>query len=310
MASKKRAGKRPAPPEPWHARVLPWARMALGLMFLVAGASKAVDPWSFLTALGSYGVPSALRVPVAVALPAVEIVVGVLLLAGWATRLASAAAGVMLALFIVAIGYGAWLGTLEECGCFGPFIQRSPRDAALIDLVMAGIAYAVWRGAKTTGSALAGWRAATVAGVGLMAIAAASINIAAGPSGIAAVGGALDARSVDLSTGEHLLYLFHYECPHCAEMSPRVAEYTRDAALPPVVGVTFRTPQSEVDRYLQQYGMSIPVRVLPPQQFVSITGEGAVPQLVYLRDGEIVRTWLGLLPEAPELRAALRADAD
>ena len=137
------------------------------------------------------------------------------------------------------------------------------------------------------------------------------VNIAAGPTGLAAVsGGALDPRSVDLQRGEHLLYMFHYECPHCAEMSPRVAEYTRDGALPPVVGLTFLTPQSEVDRYLQRYGMSIPVQVLPPQQFTSITGEGAVPQLVYLRDGEIVRTWLGLLPEAAELRDALRDGAD
>jgi uncharacterized membrane protein YphA (DoxX/SURF4 family) len=310
MASKKRAGKRPPPPEHWSTRVIPWARMALGLMFVVAGASKAVDPWSFLSALGSYGVPSALRVPIAVALPAAELVVGVMLLAGWATRMASAVAGAMLAIFILAIGYGAWIGSLEECGCFGPFIQRSPRDAALIDLVMAGLAFAVWRASAATKVALQGWKAATVAGVGLMAIAAAAINVAAGPTGLAAVGGALDASTVDLSTGEHLLYLFHYECPHCAEMSPRVAEYTRDPSLPPVVGVTFRTPQSEVDRYLQKYGMSIPVRVLPPQQFVSITGEGAVPQLVYLRDGEIVRTWLGLLPEAPELRQTLRSGAD
>ena len=169
MASKKRAGKRPPPPEPWQARVLPWARMALGVMFLVAGASKAIDPWSFLTALGSYGVPSALRVPIAVGLPAIELVVGVMLLFGWATRMASAAAGVMLAIFIVAIGYGAWLGSLEECGCFGPFIQRSPRDAALIDLVMAGLAFAVWRGSKAARPLLQGWRAATVAGIGLVA---------------------------------------------------------------------------------------------------------------------------------------------
>ena len=260
MASKKRAGKRPTPPtaQPWYERVLPWARLALGVMFVVAGASKVVDPWSFLTALGSYGVPSALRVPIAIALPAVELVVGVMLLFGWATRLASAAAGVMLAMFIVAIGYGVWLGTLEECGCFGPFIQRSPRDAALIDLVMAGMAFAVWGWSKAAGAAIQGWRGATVAGIGLMAIAAASINVAAGPSGIAAVGGALDPRSVDLTTGEHLLYLFHYECPHCAEMSPRVAGYTKDPALPPVTGVTFRTPQSEVDRFLQRRFVSKP----------------------------------------------------
>jgi uncharacterized membrane protein YphA (DoxX/SURF4 family) len=312
MANKKRSGKKPPPPAHWTTKVGPWARIALGVMFVVAGGSKAIDPWSFLSALGSYGVPEALKVPIAVTLPSIELVVGVMLLFGWATRLASSAAAVMLVGFIAAIGYGSWLGSLEECGCFGPFIQRSPGEAALIDLVMLGLAGLVWWLSRDARPTLQGWRSLTVAGLGLAAIAVAAVNISAGPTGLAAVaagdgesGGAEDMRSVDLQRGEHLLYLFHYECPHCAEMSPRVAEYTKDPSLPPVVGITFRTPKSVLDNYLAKYGMSIPAQVLPPQQFISITGEGAVPQLVHLRDGEIVRTWLGLLPEAAELRREL-----
>ena len=208
----------------------------------------------------------------------------------------------MMVLFIGAIGYGVWLGTLEECGCFGPFIQRSPRDAALIDIVMLAVAVGVWHVSPARKLVLAGWRGATLAGLGLASIAVATVLVVSGPTG---VGGALDMRSIDLREGEHLLYLFHYECPHCAEMSPRVAEYAKDPTLPPLVGLTFRTPQDELDKYLSQYGMSIPAQVLPPNQFVSITGEGAVPQLVYVRDGRVQRSWLGLLPMVDELREEL-----
>lgn len=283
-----------------------WGRVALGLMFLVAGVGKTLDPWSFLSALGSYGVPEVLRTPVAMTLPAIEVVVGVLLVAGWATRFAAAAAAVMMAMFIAAIGYGVWLGTLEECGCFGPFIQRSPRDAALIDLAMLAVAIAVWKVVPARKTVLAGWRGATLAGLGLASIAITTVLVVSGPTGVSAVsGGALDMRSVNLREGEHLLYLFHYECPHCAEMSPRVAEYAKDPTLPPVVGLTFRTPEDELDRYLQKYGMSIPAQVLAPQQFIGITGEGAVPQLVYVRDGRVQRSWLGLLPMVDELREEL-----
>lgn len=283
-----------------------WARLALGVMFLVAGVGKVFDPLSFISALGSYGVPEALRAPIAMVLPALEVLVGGMLVAGWATRAAAAAAAGLMVLFIAAIGYGVWLGTLEECGCFGPFIQRSPRDAALIDLAMLAVAAALWRYGPSTRTAFGGWRGATLAGVGLASIAIASVLVVSGPTGVPVmVGGALDMRSVDLRQGEHLLYLFHYECPHCAEMSPRVASYTQDPSLPPVVGLTFRTPQDEMDRYLRKYGMAIPAQVLQPQEFLGITGEGAVPQLVYVRNGKVERSWLGLLPEIEELHEEL-----
>lgn len=282
-----------------------WARVAVGVMFLVAGVGKTFDPMSFLSALGSYGVPEASRAPIAMILPALEIVVGALLVAGWATRTAAAAATGMMALFIGAIGYGVWLGTLEECGCFGPFIQRSPRDAALIDLAMLVLAIAVWSYSPVRKIALANWRGAALAGLGLASISIAMVLGVSGSTGVVAVGGALDMRSVDLRQGEHLLYLFHYECPHCAEMSPRVAEYTRDPELPPVVGLTFRTPADELDRYLKKYGLAIPAQELEPQEFLRITGEGSVPQLVYVRDGKVQRSWLGLLPLVDELRQAI-----
>ena len=134
-----------------------------------------------------------------------------------------------------------------------------------------------------------------------------------GPSGlraIRAVPADEELRGLDLASGEYLLYLFHHECPHCAEMSPRVAAYSHEADLPPVVGLTFLTSRSDIDRYRQRYDLRMPVQVMPPQMFTRVTGEGGVPQLVYLRDGEIERTWIGILPEVAALRRTLAALRD
>ncbi len=280
----------------------------LGLMFLIAGVAKVLDPWSFLGSLGGYGVPGWMRTPVALVLPAVEVGVAVMLLVRWRVRLAATVAAALMTVFLVAIGYGWAAGTLDECGCFGPMMEREPRDAFLMDLAFMAIAVGVcvW---TPVARSRADWRAATLGIASVAALGMSFVGYNSGPSGAsaAALGRTMDMREVDLERGEHLLYLFHHECPHCAAMSPRVSEYTKDAALPPVVGLTFETSGGDVNSYRERYDLQMPVQVLPPQTFVRVTGEGSVPQLVYLRDGETVEVWRGILPPPAELRRDLRA---
>jgi len=308
MASKKKSSNRDR-----SAGVSTAVRLAgwiLAALFLVAGISKVIDPWTFIASLGAYGVPASLRVPIAILLPAGEVLLGVLFLAGWHLRKAGAIAAALMAVFIVAVGFGWWNGTLEECGCFGPFLERSPRDAILLDVVFLGLAVWIWYGSASAKKvALKTGQVGALAGIGIAAFAVSSVMYMAAPTAIDAateVSGDRDARAVDLSQGEHLLYLFHYECPHCAEMSPRVVTYIDDPTLPPLLAVTFDTPEAELERYRETHGLTVPVQVLEPRAFVRITGEGAVPQLVYVREGRIERTWLGVLPEREELVRELR----
>ena len=291
-------------------RLLSWAPIALGVLFLVAGVSKAFDPFSFQTALGSYGVPEAFHYSIALVLPTVEIIVAIMLLANWGRRMAALASLGMLAVFVVSISYGWARGTLEECGCFGPLLERSPAEALLIDLLFVGMAAAVWMDPGKKPLPMDGWRPMLLGFVGLVGLAMTGQFLAAGPGGLGAItpSGGPDMRAVDLTQGEHLLYLFHYECPACAQVSPRVATFSRDPSLPPVVGVTFRTPSRELDNYRAKYGMDIPIEVLEGQAFVGITGDGSVPQLAFVRDGEIVRVWKGSneIPGITELRRSLR----
>ena len=304
MPSSKASSSGPA----WANLIRSFGPVILGLLFLVAGIAKVLDPWSFLGSLGGYGVPGWMRTPVALVLPAVEVGVGVMLLLRWQVRLAATVAAALMAVFLVAVGYGWAAGTLQECGCFGPMMEREPRDAFLMDLAFMLIALGVCVWTPATRSRT-DWRAAALAIASFAALGMSFVGYTSGPSGAsaAALGRTMDMREVDLERGEHLLYLFHHECPHCAAMSPRVSEYTKDGALPPVVGLTYETSGSDVNSYRKRYDLQVPVQVLPPQTFIRITGEGSVPQLVYLRDGETVRVWKGILPEPAELRRSLRA---
>lgn len=96
------------------------ARLATGAVWLVAGALKLPDPAASVRAVRAYDLLPEPMVPtVGHLLPVLEVVVGVLLLAGALTRGAAAVSAVLSVAFIIAIA-SAWARGLEiDCGCFG-----------------------------------------------------------------------------------------------------------------------------------------------------------------------------------------------
>jgi uncharacterized membrane protein YphA (DoxX/SURF4 family) len=124
------------------------ARFVLGGVFLVAGVLKAIDPQSSVTAVRAYQLlPTSLATIVGWGLPFAEIALGLLLLAGIATRAVAAAAAILLVVFIAAVVSVAARGLSIDCGCFGGGGEVAPGQTAYgIELVRdAGLLLlAVW----------------------------------------------------------------------------------------------------------------------------------------------------------------------
>jgi uncharacterized membrane protein YphA (DoxX/SURF4 family) len=102
----------------------PWvstaARAVLGGVFLVAGALKVADPQASVAAVRAYQLlPAELGTAVGWGLPFAEIAVGLLVLAGLATRAAATTAAGMLLVFVAAVASAAVRGLSIDCGCFG-----------------------------------------------------------------------------------------------------------------------------------------------------------------------------------------------
>ncbi|MCX8090477.1 MAG: DoxX family membrane protein [Verrucomicrobiae bacterium] len=95
-------------------------RWILGALLVWAALSKIANPLEFYSGVAAYQVPLpgfALRAT-AVVLPWLELICGLLLLAGLWTRAAAAWALVLFVVFTVATGQ-AWARGLEiSCGCF------------------------------------------------------------------------------------------------------------------------------------------------------------------------------------------------
>lgn len=132
----------------WCYGVLRWI---LGIVFICSGAVKLIQPQTFAVLIDAYGLlPDVLLMPVAVILPALEVIAGAGLLVD--SRGSLGAITSMLVLFVLILSYGIHMGLDVDCGCFGPDDPESQafhglRPALYRDMAMlAAIAYLyIWR---------------------------------------------------------------------------------------------------------------------------------------------------------------------
>jgi uncharacterized membrane protein YphA (DoxX/SURF4 family) len=101
---------------PWLATIL---RLGLAVVFAWAAIPKIANPDAAVISVRAYQLlPEPAVHAVAWGLPFVELALAALLLAGIGTRMAATAAGLLLAVYVVAIA-SAWARGLRiDCGCF------------------------------------------------------------------------------------------------------------------------------------------------------------------------------------------------
>lgn len=92
-------------------------RICLGVVFVISGWSKLMDPQSFVFIIQAYGlVADSLLLPVAIGLSLLELLSGIALIIDIQYALTTIAG--LIVLFMLILGYGLWLGLDVDCGCF------------------------------------------------------------------------------------------------------------------------------------------------------------------------------------------------
>jgi uncharacterized membrane protein YphA (DoxX/SURF4 family) len=109
-----------SPPPPVLAWLSTAARLLLGVVWLVAGASKITDLDASVRAVRAYRLlPETAAQVVGAGLPVVELLLGALLVVGVAVRAVALVSAVLMLAFVVGIA-SAWARGLRiDCGCFG-----------------------------------------------------------------------------------------------------------------------------------------------------------------------------------------------
>ncbi len=94
------------------------ARVILGGMFILAGMAKIADPELFAKQIADYQILPHILINIsAIALPWIEVVAGLFLIAGIRLKANAVIMGLMLIVFIIAISYALILGLDNDCGC-------------------------------------------------------------------------------------------------------------------------------------------------------------------------------------------------
>lgn len=101
-------------------------RIIVGAMFVVVGLAKVADPVLFAKEITNYNLMPDFSINIfAIVLPWVELISGLLLIAGVRIRANAVIIGAMLIMFIIAVA-SAWARGLNiNCGCFSHIAQET-----------------------------------------------------------------------------------------------------------------------------------------------------------------------------------------
>jgi uncharacterized membrane protein YphA (DoxX/SURF4 family) len=119
-------------------------RLALGGVFIFAAVPKIIAPEKFAQAISNYRMlPNEWLNLLAITLPWVELLAGILLVVGAWVRASAWAVTGMCVMFLVAISSAVSRGLNIDCGCFGTVSGRRIGLASLaFDIALLGMA--VW----------------------------------------------------------------------------------------------------------------------------------------------------------------------
>ncbi|MCH7529367.1 MAG: DoxX family membrane protein [Candidatus Marinimicrobia bacterium] len=278
------------PPFPgWTHWPVAAGRILLGIMFIFSGLAKVMDAQTFLNTLPLYNVPDWTSVPAAL-MPAVEVALGVALLAGMAPALVALSTIGLLAAFSVLLVAGILGGELETCGCFGAYLQTSPQLALLRNLILVLVAVAVWYYHRREESSWRAWQVGLLMAVLLLAgtYTGYTIQAPAQDDSLAQVGELFPIEGLLEEEfpleGENLVFVFAVNCEHCWNAVNNVKELASRSGLP-MLGVTL-SPAYEIDRFVREFGIDFPIYRYDQQSFFEAFHTW--PALYYLQEGTIV----------------------
>ena len=286
------------------------ARILMGLLFVVAGAAKSIDPVVFyweavsyleLVEIGREAWPPIGRM--ALVLAPLEVLVGVALIIGWRPRLALPAATGMMVLFLAITGL-AWYRQADiDCGCFGTLVKRTPGEAFIEDAVMLGLLLTAWRWGTARWTA-SRWKGSPSLAVGAGAVAAAVLVFGFAPqsdrvansdlqAGVRLTGIELTgADGIDLSEGRYLVELFSPRCGRCKTAVPKLNRWAGTPGVPRIVALNEYPPDDEsLKDFIRQTGPRFEIASISSSDWMRLTWRHGWPRLAYVEDGVIRRVW-------------------
>jgi uncharacterized protein YjeT (DUF2065 family) len=297
----------------WRYRVSRFLAIAVGLVLLVAGVLKAVDPELFIRQIKAYGIiqERALLMVSAWGLIVLECGLGTALILLYRPRIVMPLTAFLFLIFTGVTGW-AWLtGATQDCGCYGAWIQHTPGQAVIENLVLLGTTVLAWMGCRRTQTSqtrVKAWAVTIACLIGL------AMPVAFGlptwginnsdpeppefdPVRVHGVG------DVDLNTGGYLIVLMGTDCLHCQEAIPELNMLSDNPDLPMLIALCTSKEADCID-FTEEFLPVFPIGHISDDLFWRLLSDGDLPRTILLQDGRIRQVWDQTVPTRDGIQAA------
>jgi hypothetical protein len=313
--------------------------IALGVLFIVSAALKALDVYGFAVQVAAYGIvrDPTKTLALAYTMIGLEAVLGAALLGGirFGGVTIMFTAGLLVG-FTALIAYAWAFKGLANCGCFGSYVKTGPGASIAKNLVLLALAGLVWRGTRVVPStflpaaadqtaptvktaARGSNRRLTLAGLGILVVVG-SLGLGKpapkpiNPPNVLTKAGDratgpfaefvpdLGGAPVPLAQGEFFVAMLSASCDHCRAVTQSLNDLTQTPGVPPIAALMLGT-EEEMKDYMGATNPQFPIQTLEVLKFMSLLADGVQnpPDFFIIRDGAIVRHLAAEEPTYEEL---------
>lgn len=291
----------------------------IGLILLTAGLLKATDIGLFIRQIKSYGIiTNSVFVAVgAWAIIVLECTLGTALLISYRPRVALP---ITIGLMLIFMGANIWAwfkGGVEDCGCFGAWVKRTPAEGVFEGIILLTAAFIAWinlRHVRINQARFRAWivTSACVIGLGLPMAFGISISQFRDPQSNTIEAELLRVTlkrldKIELNHGSYLIVLLDTECVHCQESVIDLNILTDDPDLPKVIALC-PNDENQRKKFVEEFQPAFPIFRIKESIFWNLLGVGDVPRIILYRNQHIQKIWDQTTPHEDVIRKSILSE--
>jgi len=276
-----------------RAIILNIASSLVGGYFIVSGIGKLLDMEQLIETVQIYGVPSPLSY-VAILLPPMEIIIGLLVLLSATRKPSSSIMCLLLLIFTGAYLYAHLFKGVQKCGCSGrfSFLDKNFPQLLAVNAVLFLLSSGIFVMTEKHSGTLGHLQKLSIIMVVVLALTT---------GGVFAVkffehnnGKLIDdnARSTPFSQtlsvnrdSTYALFFYDTSCPHCWDAVGTVESLQSQKVVDEVIGFTFGD-DSSVARFERLFHPKFATELLPVERFYTLID--SVPAIIFISDDSVI----------------------
>jgi len=283
----------------------------IGVIFLVSGLAKVIDSEGFIESLFQFGLGNLSFI--APILSPVEILLGLGLLLHYQIKTISWIVFWLTILFTFVYLYGFWVHKVEDCGCFGDWIELSPLQTLLKNgFILLGSIYSIlhaknyWADHRLPNTILGiiGALSFSLSGYTIQNSLTTTINLGN------LVGQDINQTSLAHFTSkikeeQYALFVFSPSCVHCWNSTENVKRIQQAGLAGPVYGIVGKNRATNISFYQKKMKPNFQIKIVPDNQIKENFGN-RVPKLLLVNKGIIKKVYeRAEIPSLPILEIEL-----